>query len=159
MNIALDDRAANRFWAKVDKTESCWNWTAGTSSRGYGKFNTGGTHGYAHRIAYTLCKGPIADGMVIDHKCHNIICVNPDHLQAVTLKQNSENRAGPMKNSKTGVRGVRKFRGRYRAQVAIDGKATHLGTFDTIAEAEQAAIAARMEHYTNNLTDMIPAAG
>ena len=142
-----------RFWSKVDKSGGCWIWQGTTSNKGYGRYVSRGKHWYAHRLAYIIRFGEIASGLDIDHMCHNRACVNPDHLQEVTPKQNSENRAGPMKNSKTGVRGVHPRRGQYVATVAVNGAPRHLGAFATIEEAERCVIAARQKHYTNSLAD------
>jgi hypothetical protein len=76
-----------RFWAKVNKTETCWLWTAGKHSAGYGVINlcVGVNQvAYAHRLSYEWAKGPIPDGLEIDHLCRVRNCVNPDHLEAVT---------------------------------------------------------------------------
>ena len=42
----------------------------------------------AHRVAYELMRGPIPDGLTLDHLCRNVGCVNPDHLEPVTMKEN-----------------------------------------------------------------------
>lgn len=42
----------------------------------------------AHRHAYEQVFGPIPNGLVIDHLCRNGLCVNPEHLEAVTDKVN-----------------------------------------------------------------------
>lgn len=73
-----------RFWAKVQPTGFCWEWTA-SKAHGYGYFN--GSR--AHRFAYELLVGPIPDGLVIDHLCRNRGCVNPDHLEPVTQRENT----------------------------------------------------------------------
>ena len=82
-----------KFWDKVNKTETCWLWTASVNNRGYGQFNTAklGKKGmsYAHRVSYQLSVGPIPEGLVLDHLCRVIICVNPDHLEIVTQRENS----------------------------------------------------------------------
>jgi hypothetical protein len=81
---------AERFWAKVDKTDSCWIWTAGTDRKGYGVFNAPGAYSTraAHRIAYMLTVGEIAAGMDLDHLCRVPACVNPEHLEPVTRREN-----------------------------------------------------------------------
>lgn len=83
-----------RFWEKVDKNGplGCWIWTASFTSAGYGQFIVmRGHRGYprqAHRIAWELLRGPIPDDLVIDHRCRTRACVNPDHLEPVTNKEN-----------------------------------------------------------------------
>ena len=75
------------FWAKVKKTETCWIWT-GAQSLGYGQTSIKHKVIWAHRFSYELHKGPIPDGLQIDHLCKNKLCVNPDHLEAVSQKEN-----------------------------------------------------------------------
>ncbi|WP_422385796.1 HNH endonuclease signature motif containing protein [Microbacterium telephonicum] len=77
-----------RFWAKVDKSGSCWVWTAAQSGRGYGSFTLRSKPLLAHRIAYYLAKGAHDTGLELDHLCRNRICCNPDHLEAVTHTEN-----------------------------------------------------------------------
>lgn len=81
-----------RFWAFVDKTDTCWLWTTSATSPRYGVFWVGGKKrsAYAHRFAYELLVGPIPEGMHIDHVCENRLCVNPDHLEPVTAAKNTQ---------------------------------------------------------------------
>lgn len=82
----------DRFWPKVDASGDCWEWTAAKMKRGYGVFmhhrDDGTPVYYAHRIAWELLVGPIPGGMTIDHLCYNTSCVNPDHLEVVTMQEN-----------------------------------------------------------------------
>lgn len=146
-----------RFFAKVQKTEMCWLWQASTDGKGYGqmRITSDGVERLmqAHRLSYELFVGPIPEGLVVDHICHVIKCVKPDHLRAVTHKQNMEHRSGAAKHSKTGVRGVTLKRGKYRATIGHNGEHFTVGHFSTITEAEAAATAARNAIFTHNDLD------
>jgi hypothetical protein len=79
-----------RFWAKVDKggPGGCWIWIGGRAN-GYGKFRPEPSRQVqAHRYAWELAHGEIADGLTIDHLCRIRCCVNPDHLEPVTITEN-----------------------------------------------------------------------
>ena len=146
-----------RFWAKVDKTGDCWTWTACGNADGYGRFCVNYKMEYAHRVAYSLTHGPIAEHMDIDHTCYNKSCVNPSHLRAATRKQNTENREGAQSNSKSGVRGVSWHKGssKWVAQVKHNGKAEHLGSFASIDAAERVVKARRLELFTHSDQDRV----
>lgn len=79
---------AGRFWSKVDKSGDCWLWTAFVHPLGYGLFKLDGRMQRAHRVSYEIVKGPIPQGLVLDHLCRVKHCVNPDHLEAVTQQVN-----------------------------------------------------------------------
>lgn len=150
----------DRFLAKVQKTETCWLWTAGRDAHGYGQMGIGRKVFYAHRLAYELLVGEISPGYLIDHICHNIICVNPDHLRLATNKQNQEHLKGARGNSKTGVRGVWEHRpGRWAAEVGHNGRNHYVGVFDSIEKADVAVTAKRIELFTHNDLDRKATAG
>lgn len=88
-----------RFWDKVDKSGDCWVWTASRSRRGYGYFTIvrareaeriGARRGsnLAHRVAYSLARGPVAPTAVVMHRCDNPPCVRPEHLALGTQADN-----------------------------------------------------------------------
>jgi hypothetical protein len=78
----------DRFWSRVNKTETCWLWTGATVAGGYGCLRADGRPLRAHRVAYELTVGPIPDGLVLDHLCRTPACVRPDHLEPVTQREN-----------------------------------------------------------------------
>lgn len=85
-----------RFWAKVEKTDGCWTWTAALDEKGYGSFHVDGRTWRAHRFAWVLDGRELVDGMELDHLCRNRACVRVDHLDQVTGHENilrSENMA------------------------------------------------------------------
>lgn len=76
------------FWAKTARTD-CIVWTGAQNSKGYGCFGVNGVSQLAHRLAYEDANGPIAEGMTVDHLCRNRACVNPEHMELVTRKENT----------------------------------------------------------------------
>lgn len=94
-----------RFWSKVKKTDTCWVWTAGTSSNGYGQFHYQGRGLRAHRFSYALQYGEIPEGMDVLHKCDNPPCVRPDHLFAGTNLDNTQDMLAKGRRKGGGRRG------------------------------------------------------
>lgn len=80
----------DRFWAKVAKgtANECWLWTASTYTNGYGQFWTGTNLTSAHRYAYFLANGEIPSDLIIRHKCDQVRCCNPAHLETGTQLDN-----------------------------------------------------------------------
>ena len=79
---------AERFWAKVDKTETCWLWTAAKNGIGYGLFGYRTKLRLAHRVAFEWENGLVPRGLELDHLCRTRNCVRPSHLEAVTHTEN-----------------------------------------------------------------------
>ena len=90
----LSQKRAKSFLSKIDikSPKECWNWEANKTFFGYGKFANNGKNVLAHRIAYVLANGPIADGKIVLHSCDNPSCCNPNHLSLGSHAENSRQR-------------------------------------------------------------------
>lgn len=80
-----------QFWERVlpEPNSGCWIWTGSITGPGYGTFCARkNLLMLAHRFSYVLHKGEIPAGLEIDHLCRVRCCVNPDHLEAVTHREN-----------------------------------------------------------------------
>lgn len=75
--------------ARVEIDENgCWNWQRAIQDNGYGLCSRKGWRKSAHRYSYLAFRGEIPGGLQLDHLCRNRKCVNPDHLEPVTSKEN-----------------------------------------------------------------------
>lgn len=87
------------FWERVEKRDpwQCWQWTgytvtSGTGGKPYGQMRRNTS---SHRFSYELANGPIPKGLDIDHLCRNTLCVNPNHMEVVTRRENVMRGIGP----------------------------------------------------------------
>ena len=83
---------AQRFWAKVRKTDGCWLWVGARGSNGYGYIRHDGRDCGAHRVSYELHRGPIPSGLQVRHDCDTPLCVNPAHMRLGTVRDNAQDK-------------------------------------------------------------------
>lgn len=97
----LDHRVNMLERNTIRKTPTCWHWLGAVSKNGYSKSFMDYKTTTGHRVFYTYYKGVVPEGLQIDHLCRNKLCVNPEHLEAVTSRENIIRGTGfAAKNSK-----------------------------------------------------------
>lgn len=81
--------AADLFWSKVNKTDDCWIYQGTIHHEGYGMQRIKGRYYLAHRVGYMLAKKKlIPHGLLLNHLCRTRVCVNSDHLEVTTNREN-----------------------------------------------------------------------
>ena len=81
--------AIERFLSKINVVDSgCWEWSKPICPNGYANFGINYRKMYAHRFIYEYYTGQLDPNLTIDHLCRNRKCVNPEHLEQVTMKEN-----------------------------------------------------------------------
>lgn len=143
--IVLSEELERRFWAKVKKSDGCWEWTASRQKNGYGSIalprRDSGRMARAHRVSWMIAHGPIADGLQVCHRCDNPPCVRPDHLFLGTRAVNMADCVAKGRlNSARGERAskakltaekVNEIRARLARGATDQGLATEYGVSDT----------------------------
>lgn len=89
----MSETATARFWAKVEKTETCWLWRGAATRQGYGSFMIAKKQtDLAHRFSYRLHFGAIPEGEKVHQTCGNRACIKPAHLVTLTASEVSMRR-------------------------------------------------------------------
>lgn len=84
--LAVRDRLLT---GRTVTADGCWLWAGAPGKNGYGRISVENTVRYAHRVSYETFVGPIPQGLTIDHLCRVRMCINPGHLEPVTLAENT----------------------------------------------------------------------
>lgn len=87
MNFTPDEHS--RFMAKIEEKNGCWLWTGPLDRDGYGTFYFRRKGRRAHRVGWYMTRGDIPSGLVVNHVCGNRHCVNAQHLELVTVRENA----------------------------------------------------------------------
>lgn len=77
-----------RFWARVEVVGACLLWRGRLDHHGYGRHAVGTKYVAAHRFAFESAQRPVPDGYELDHLCRTPACVNPEHLDVVSHREN-----------------------------------------------------------------------
>lgn len=85
--MRIDNKNLDRLKSHI-KFDGCWFWTGGVDPDGYGIAWYQGKSHRAHRLFYKVYKQNISNKEMLDHLCRNRNCVNPDHLEIVTAREN-----------------------------------------------------------------------
>jgi hypothetical protein len=92
-----------KFWSRVNKTDSCWLWTGTVDRGGYGMQGRGGRGAgtaKCHRVSYEWAHGPIPTGLWVLHRCDKPPCVNPAHLFLGTSRDNVDDKVAKGRQSR-----------------------------------------------------------
>lgn len=92
--------ARRKFFSLIRVENGCWNWVGTIDDKGYARFSIAGGYWYAHRWMAHFALGPLPPDRVVDHRCRNPKCVNPDHLEIITQKQNVDFGLAPLVNGR-----------------------------------------------------------
>jgi len=104
--IPAHERLEGKY--EIDPDTGCWDWTGKINAYGYGRLSLSRSapgetlkEAFAHRVSYEKHVGEIPEGLDLDHLCRNRRCVNPDHLEPVTRKENLRRGHGEHSGGKT----------------------------------------------------------
>lgn len=86
--VGLDPFELLRFMTKVRRHRGCWLWMGCTDAAGYGVFSWRNRAFWAHRVSYATLVAPLEAGLHINHRCRRRRCVNPTHLEPMTVSEN-----------------------------------------------------------------------
>ena len=113
---------AENIKANTERQGDCIVWTGSKNQKGYGRIKIDNVLYSVHRVAWELERGPIPDGMQIDHTCWSRACVRVEHLRLATPSENKRNAQSARVDSETGIRNIRKDANGFIVRVQKDHK-------------------------------------
>lgn len=138
----------------VNPESGCWEWQRSKTRDGYGQCYDPSVKRprVVHKIVWEAINGPVPSGMKVDHECQTRHCANPGHHRLATHAQNVQYREdrAPLKQGLP--RNVKRHSNPnrtkpYYARVTAFGQVYQSGYYETMEEAERAAIALRLKHH------------
>ena|SRR6266850_7225626 len=90
LKLSDRERLRPRLLSRIKEVRSCWVWQGALNKEGYARIRVPGfiSKWAIHRASYEVFVGPIPDGLTIDHLCRNPPCINPEHLEPVSMEVN-----------------------------------------------------------------------
>lgn len=147
--LEIDSKTGNLIWKrKVAYRIKVGDKAGRTNSSGYIQISVGGRFYLAHRLVWLIFHGEIPDSD-IDHINGDRKDNRIENLRIATRSENSQNQRRCRLDSKSGVIGVswKSKNNKWRAQININGKVTHIGLFEDKEAAEKAYLAAKRKHH------------
>ena len=93
MSLGLPDKLEK--YISPEPNSGCWLWVGGITANGYGNVKLFGRQWGVHRLVYSLLIRPAQRHEFVDHRCRVKCCCNPEHLEAVTVRENTLRADGP----------------------------------------------------------------
>jgi hypothetical protein len=93
--------AIAHLFSRAMPSDECLIWTGARTHNGYAHARVKSKYVRVHRFVYEAIRGPIPQGLQLDHLCRNRACINPLHLEPVTGKENMRRGIGNQNKEKT----------------------------------------------------------
>jgi hypothetical protein len=141
--LRYDMKTGKLFWKFAASNRVKVGDEAGTIAKvGYKYVSVDGHRILAHRLIFFMQNGVWPDGQ-IDHQDNNRLNNRIENLRVCSPRENAENKRHPQSNNAVGVLGVSPSRGKFKAQIQVDGKNQFLGRYETLDKAQAAYLSAK----------------